>query len=107
MVRATWNGAVLAESDDTVIVEGNHYFPPETLNRAKAATTRCARGGARRATTTSSWTRRSTGPQRGTTPIPDRLEAICRRVAFRHGVRVEADGDDARPLARLRRRLTG
>ena len=35
MVRATWNGAVLAESDDTVIVEGNHYFPPETLNRAK------------------------------------------------------------------------
>ena len=27
MVRATWNGAVLAESEDTVLVEGNHYFP--------------------------------------------------------------------------------
>jgi uncharacterized protein (DUF427 family) len=27
-VRATWHGAVLAESDDTVLVEGNHYFPP-------------------------------------------------------------------------------
>jgi len=26
-IRATWNGAVLAESDATVIVEGNHYFP--------------------------------------------------------------------------------
>lgn len=26
-VRATWNGTVLAESDDTVVVEGNHYFP--------------------------------------------------------------------------------
>ena len=26
-IRATWNGAVLAESDDTVVVEGNHYFP--------------------------------------------------------------------------------
>lgn len=26
-VRATWNGAVLAESDRTVVVEGNHYFP--------------------------------------------------------------------------------
>ncbi len=26
-VRATWNGAVLAESDQTVVVEGNHYFP--------------------------------------------------------------------------------
>ena len=27
MVRATWNGQVIAESDDTVVVEGNHYFP--------------------------------------------------------------------------------
>jgi uncharacterized protein (DUF427 family) len=26
-IRATWNGTVLAESDDTVVVEGNHYFP--------------------------------------------------------------------------------
>ncbi|MGV8938603.1 MAG: DUF427 domain-containing protein [Allorhizobium sp.] len=26
-MKATWNGAVIAESDDTVIVEGNHYFP--------------------------------------------------------------------------------
>jgi uncharacterized protein (DUF427 family) len=26
-VRATWHGTVLAESDDTVVVEGNHYFP--------------------------------------------------------------------------------
>ncbi|MFN3352369.1 MAG: DUF427 domain-containing protein [Brevundimonas sp.] len=27
MVTATWNGAVIAQSDDTVVVEGNHYFP--------------------------------------------------------------------------------
>jgi uncharacterized protein (DUF427 family) len=27
-VRATWNGAVLAESDRTIVVEGNQYFPP-------------------------------------------------------------------------------
>lgn len=33
MVRAIWNGAVLAESEHTVKVEGNHYFPPESLNR--------------------------------------------------------------------------
>ena len=26
-IRATWNGAILAESDETVVVEGNHYFP--------------------------------------------------------------------------------
>jgi uncharacterized protein (DUF427 family) len=33
MPRATWNGAVLAESDQTVVVEGNHYFPPESIRR--------------------------------------------------------------------------
>src|ERR1043165_8778483 len=27
-MRAVWRDAVLAESDDTVVVEGNHYFPP-------------------------------------------------------------------------------
>jgi uncharacterized protein (DUF427 family) len=31
-MRATWNGAVLAESDDTVVVEGNHYFPESDVN---------------------------------------------------------------------------
>jgi uncharacterized protein (DUF427 family) len=30
-MKAIWNGAVLAESDDTVVVEGNHYFPPESI----------------------------------------------------------------------------
>jgi uncharacterized protein (DUF427 family) len=33
MAVATWNGRVIAESDDTVVVEGNHYFPPESVNR--------------------------------------------------------------------------
>lgn len=32
-MTATWNGTVLAESDDTVVVEGNHYFPTESLRR--------------------------------------------------------------------------
>ena len=31
-MKAIWNGAVLAQSDDTVIVEGNHYFPPDSIN---------------------------------------------------------------------------
>ena len=31
MVRATWNGEVIAESDDTVVVEGNHYFPADSV----------------------------------------------------------------------------
>lgn len=33
MVRAEWNGAVIAESSATVVVEGNHYFPPESVRR--------------------------------------------------------------------------
>ena len=31
-VRAVWNGTVLAESDHTVVLEGNHYFPLESIN---------------------------------------------------------------------------
>jgi len=30
-MRATWNGAVIAESDETVVVENNHYFPRSAL----------------------------------------------------------------------------
>ena len=33
MFQAVWKGAVLAESDHTVRLEGNHYFPPESLRR--------------------------------------------------------------------------
>lgn len=32
-MKAIWNGQVLAESDDTVVVEGNHYFPPQSINK--------------------------------------------------------------------------
>ncbi len=31
MTTATWNGTVIANSDDTVVVEGNHYFPREAV----------------------------------------------------------------------------
>lgn len=31
MARAIWNGVVLAESDETIVVEGNHYFPPGSI----------------------------------------------------------------------------
>ena len=33
MVKAVWNGAVIAESDHTVVVEGNHYFPEADVRR--------------------------------------------------------------------------
>jgi uncharacterized protein (DUF427 family) len=31
MAKAIWNGVVIAESDETVVVEGNHYFPPDSV----------------------------------------------------------------------------
>ena len=34
MPKAIWNDTVLAESDETIVVEGNHYFPADSINRA-------------------------------------------------------------------------
>lgn len=45
MVHARWNGSLIASSDDTVVVEGNHYFPADSVNtdllRPSAKTTIC------------------------------------------------------------------
>jgi uncharacterized protein (DUF427 family) len=45
MVTASWNGAVIAESEDTVVVEGNHYFPADDVAseylRKSDTTSRC------------------------------------------------------------------
>lgn len=45
MMHATWNGAVIAESNRTVVVEGNHYFPPDDVSfdllRPRQARTLC------------------------------------------------------------------
>ena len=32
-MKAVWNGAVIAESDKTIVVEGNHYFPPDAVSK--------------------------------------------------------------------------
>lgn len=32
-MKAVWNNVILAESDDTILVEGNHYFPPNSVRR--------------------------------------------------------------------------
>lgn len=31
-MKAIWRDAVLAQSDDTIVIEGNHYFPPNAIN---------------------------------------------------------------------------
>ncbi|MBY0536566.1 MAG: DUF427 domain-containing protein [Chitinophagaceae bacterium] len=33
MKKATWKGAVIAQSDKTIVIEGNHYFPPDSINK--------------------------------------------------------------------------
>ncbi|MDQ7025201.1 MAG: DUF427 domain-containing protein [Anaerolineae bacterium] len=44
-MKAIWNGIVLAESDKTIMIEGNYYFPPDSVNRdyfgQSALKTRC------------------------------------------------------------------
>ena len=32
-MKAIWNGQVLAESDKTIVIEGNHYFPPGSISK--------------------------------------------------------------------------
>lgn len=32
-MKAVWNGTVVAQSDETKVVEGNHYFPPDAIAR--------------------------------------------------------------------------
>jgi uncharacterized protein (DUF427 family) len=46
MAKAIWRGRVIAESDATRVVEGNHYFPPDAVRRehlrASATHTTCS-----------------------------------------------------------------
>lgn len=93
MVRAVWNGVVLAESDDTVVVEGNHYFPPESLNEdffsESAKSTVCSWKG-----TASYYDVEIDGEVNSAAawyyPAPkDAARQIQGRVAFWRGVRVE------------------
>ncbi len=93
MPKAVWNGAVIAESDDTVVVEGNHYFPPDALRPEFFAdsdrTSVCGWKG------TASYFDVVVGDDRNVAaawyyPTPsDAASAIAGRVAFWRGVRVE------------------
>jgi uncharacterized protein (DUF427 family) len=92
-VKAIWNDAVLAESDDTVVVEGNHYFPESSLRREHFRPSETH--------TTCSWKGVASyydvvvGSQVNrdaawTYPEPkDAAKQIAGRVAFWRGVRVE------------------
>ena len=93
MIRATWNGTVIAESDDTVIVEGNHYFPlasvDPTLIRPTDTHTVCPWKG-----TASYYDIAVDGETNADAawyyPTPKPANEITGRVAFWRGVVVES-----------------
>jgi uncharacterized protein (DUF427 family) len=94
MAKATWNGAVLAESNETIVVEGNHYFPPGAVDvshlRPSTSHTRCWWKG-----TASYYDVEVEGAVNRDAAwyYPDPLEAaqpIRGYIAFWHGVKVEA-----------------
>jgi uncharacterized protein (DUF427 family) len=42
MVNAVWNGATIAESDDTIVIENNHYFPRDSVDASVLRESRTA-----------------------------------------------------------------
>lgn len=32
-MKAIWNNTIIAESHETIVIEGNHYFPPESIKK--------------------------------------------------------------------------
>lgn len=73
--RAVWNDTVIAQSDDTIVVENNHYFPIHALNQACLRPSdkhTLVRGKAPPATTTLWWVTSSTPMLPGITPSPNR-----------------------------------
>ena len=101
MVRAIWNGEVLAETDHPVLLEGNVYFPPEDVRHEHLVTTRawslCPWKGLARY-----YTVKAGGQQNKNAawyyPHPSPLARnIKAHVAFWQGVQVEYPGE--RPSA--------
>lgn len=92
MVKAVWNGETIAESDQTVIVEGNHYFPQETVNWSaltpSASTYTCPwKGDARYFTIVTGGKENADAAWTYPDPKPAAAE-IKGRVAFWKGVQV-------------------
>ena len=91
-MKATWNGQVVAESDDTKVVDGNHYFPPEALRREffedSSETSVCGwKGTASYYDLVVDGERNAAAAWYYPTPKPE-AEAIRGRIAFWKGVEV-------------------
>ena len=94
-MKATWNGTVIAQSDDTVVVEGNHYFPADSVKseylRPSDTLSVCPWKG------TASYHTLEVDGQRNPDAVwyypqpKDAAQQIRDRVAFWKGVEVTAD----------------
>ncbi len=96
LMRATWNGAALAESDETIVVEGNQYFPIGSLSHEFVADspehTRCPWKD--RASYFDVVVDRKVNPAAvWYYPKPPLARRIAGHVAFWRGVTVEAVGE--------------
>ena len=94
MARAIWNGELLAESDDTILIEGNYYCPPESLVserfRKSDHRTHCPwKGDAAYFDLIVAGERNENAAWYYPSPLPA-AEQIRGRVAFWRGVAVEA-----------------
>ncbi len=91
-MRAMWNGHLLAESDDTVVVEGNHYFPRDSVRAELISSdkvTLCPwKGRAHYYTVAVDGDRNSDAAWYYPSPLPA-AQQIEDRIAFWNGVTVE------------------
>ncbi len=101
MMRAVWNGVVLAEAPRTVRVEGNHYFPPASIHRdyfvESSTKTVCPWKGLARYYTVA--VGGEVNPDAAWYyPKPSPLACkIKNHVAFWNGVRIEGEPEGGRP----------
>lgn len=95
MATATWNGHVIAQSDETVVVEGNHYFPADSVVREHlepvATTTVCPWKGTASYYDVVVDGERNPGAAWYYPQPKDAAAEIKDRVAFWRGVTVTAD----------------
>ena len=94
MARAVWNGAVIAESDATIIVEGNQYFPMESVNtnllEASTKTTVCSWKGTAHYFTLVVEGEKNTDAAWYYREPKEAAQELTNHVAFWHGVSVES-----------------
>ena len=101
LMRAVWNGVVLAEAPRTVRVEGNHYFPPESLRQEYFVESRTKtvcpwKGLARYYTVTAGGEVNPDAAWYYPKPSP-LARRIKNHLAFWNGVRIEGEPEGERP----------